>query len=172
MRDDIKSVVAYADQHPELKRLPCFIFLFSARRWKYNNDIYQYWVEFEESGELTKLYLQRQDHVETKDAQNSRELQKLTAGTPFKFDGISAANPVQPPALGNEKPKAELEVKARSFTCLRMPLYMQDAVLELPKAMEGLLAKSAKLRDIEESVRGEVEKSQLVCELSEAARAF
>lgn len=43
---------------------------------------------------------------------------------------------------------------------------MQDAVLELPKAMESLLAKSAKLREIEETVRGEVENSQLASELS------
>ena len=34
-------------------------------------------------------------------------------------------------------------------------------MLELPKSMESLLAKSAKLREIEESVRGEVDKTQL-----------
>lgn len=108
-------MVRYGEKHPECRRPLCLhVRCFLHRRWKYNNEVYQYWVEFEESGELTKLYLQRQDHVESKDAQNTRELQKLSTDKPFSFEGALTGAPLQPPALGNEKPKAELEVKAGS----------------------------------------------------------
>ena len=67
--------------------------------------MFQYWVEFEESGELTKNYMQRSDYVETKDAQNTRELQKLTADKPFAFEGIPNGEPGAPPALGDQSPR-------------------------------------------------------------------
>lgn len=123
--------------------------------------MFQYWVEFEESGELTKNYMQRSDYVETKDAQNTRELQKLTADKPFAFEGIPNGEPGAPPALGDQKPQAEQEVKARSFQNTFVHMSMQDPLSELPKSMECILSKSAKLREIEESVRGEVDKTQL-----------
>ena len=84
-------------------------------------------MEFEESGELTKNYMQRSDHIETKDVQNARELQKLTADKPFTFEGSASGEVAQHPALGIEKPKAELEVQARSLQTVALSFSVRSS---------------------------------------------
>jgi hypothetical protein len=65
------------------------------------------WVEFEESGELQKVYLQREDHVETKRVSHGKTLKNLTAspGDPLSSAPASVAD-------STPKPDAEQEVQA------------------------------------------------------------
>jgi hypothetical protein len=69
--------------------------------------VHQHWVEFEESGELQKVYLQREDHVETKRVSHGKTLKNLTAspGDPLSSAPASVAD-------STPKPDAEQEVQA------------------------------------------------------------
>ena len=77
-----------------------------ARKWKYDGKTDQHWVEFEESGELWKLYLQQKDHVESKNASNMKAFQKLSASPDaFSVPGDSITD------VGTKKPSAEREAQ-------------------------------------------------------------
>jgi hypothetical protein len=78
----------------------------TARKWKYDGKTDQHWVEFEESGELWKLYLQQKDHIESKNATNLKAFQKLSA-TPdaFSAPGDDFID------VGTKKPSANREVQ-------------------------------------------------------------
>ena len=65
-------------------------------------------MEFEESGELQKVYLQREDHVETRSVSHGKTPKNLTASP---GDPLSSA----PAALADAsttKPEAEQETQA------------------------------------------------------------
>ena len=87
-----------------------------SRKWKYNNKVNQHWVEFDESGELTKSYLETHQVEETSKTKEEVVLGKraLNSDTPMTLEapGSGAGDPVEP------APEAEQEVQAGG---LRMP---------------------------------------------------
>lgn len=106
-------MVKYTDDKDGLRRLASrFSFACSARlgrKWKYNKDVEQHWVEFEESGDIVRTYMQRSDYVETKNTQNRKALEGLSSDAPLaplSVDNLSGNE------LPNQKPNAQQEVQA------------------------------------------------------------
>ena len=79
------------------------VFQQHARGWKYDKKIDQHWVEFEESGELQKMYLQREDQTETRTVDAIAKFKDLKP-TPAAVSCETAAH-----GIGNEKPDADRE---------------------------------------------------------------
>ena len=68
----------------------------------------QHWVEFEESGEVVKSYMQRSDYTESKNAENTRAFESFSAAAPLaplSVDGGSAVD------IPGQKPSAQQEVQ-------------------------------------------------------------
>lgn len=134
LRHEIDSVVAYTAARPKLRR-PCDFFgenavyhwiwylfqhilkgfilfghLFN-RKWKYNEKIDQHYVEVDESGELTKKYIQTKEEEEVSHTDKPVEFKKLTLDDPAAIDRGSEAEAYAETQDG--KPDAEVESQDR-----------------------------------------------------------
>ena len=99
----------YLFQHI-LKGFILFGHLFN-RKWKYNEKIDQHYVEVDESGELTKKYIQTKEEEEVSHTDKPVEFKKLTLDDPAAIDRGSEAEAYAETRDG--KPDAEVESQDR-----------------------------------------------------------
>ena len=90
--------------------------------------MHQHWVEFEESGELQKVYLQREDHVETKRVSHGKTLKNLTAspGDPLSSAPASVADSTPKPDAEQEVQASDMEISIVKFG-VGVPTKLMDA---------------------------------------------
>lgn len=81
------------------------------RKWKYNEKIDQHYVEVDESGELTKKYIQTKEEEEVSHTDKPVEFKKLTLDDPAAIDRGSEAEAYAETQDG--KPDAEVESQDR-----------------------------------------------------------
>lgn len=134
---EIDAVTAYTADRPKLRR-----------KWKYNPKIEQHYIEVDESGELTKRYTQTKEEEEICGSARPVEFRTLSLEDPAAMDrGAEEEAAADPPGSEPRPPNADVE--------------KQETHVLLTKSMEALLAKSAKLRDIESKVENSSVKSIL-----------
>lgn len=147
------------------------------RKWKYNKDIEQHYIEVDESGELTKKYVQTKEEEETMGSDKPVAFEVLSLDDPAAVERGSEGDAIADPFNRTPKPDAKEEKQDRSihsFTkwsteiqygmkkweknnmtyhgvvgATLYPTQSQENGVLLAKSMEALLAKSAKLRDVE-----------------------
>ena len=147
------------------------------RKWKYNKDIEQHYIEVDESGELTKKYVQTKEEEETTGSDQPVAFKVLSLDDPAAIERGSEGDAIADPFNRDAKPSADEEKQDRSVTSFSKwsvgsqcglkkstyhiihifwgvvatlyPTPSQENGVLLAKSMEALLAKSAKLRDVE-----------------------
>ena len=79
------------------------------RKWKYNKDIEQHYIEVDESGELTKKYVQTKGEEETMGSEKPVAFEVLSLDDPAAVERGSEGDAIADPF--NRTPKPETEEK-------------------------------------------------------------